>query len=153
MISTSIGPPLPPDPVLNVVNVSSLRVSWTKPYSLPEYNILSYKVVIYSDGKIFRSADTNGTDSEYIFLAERCMEFTILLSAINSIGESEAATITGGLPIGEDYYYVNFNKFGSDHYIIFYTAVPDQYYMPPINVTIYFQSDETADIEITFPVS
>ena len=33
-----------------------------------------------------------------------------------------------------------------------HTAVLDQY-MPPINVTIHFQSDGTSDIEITFPVS
>ena len=92
--------------MLNVVNVSSLRVSWTEPYSWPEYNILGYKVAVYSDSESFRSADINGTHSEYIFLAEHCMEFTIFLSAINSIGESEAATITGGLPIGEDCYYV-----------------------------------------------
>ena len=104
-----IGPPLPPDPVLNVVNVTTLRVSWMQPYSWPGYNILNYKIEIENQStgeKIHDAEYVNRTQHTFHFfsdmVAESCMELTIYLSAINAAGESEAAEISGGFPIGEE---------------------------------------------------
>ena len=107
-----------PDAVLNVVNVSTLQVSWTPPYSWPGYDILSYNIKIENqingDQIQYDTECVNHTECNFYFhsdiVAESCMALTVFLSAVNTAGESEAAAINGGFPIGEEYQYYSHLK-------------------------------------------
>ena len=84
----------------------TFTLSWTAPYSRPEFPITGYTVTItnYSSGETFNeifSAINNQTEYMYEFntIGNECYRIDLSVSANNSIGEGESSMIHSGHPI------------------------------------------------------
>ena len=84
----------------------TFTLSWTAPYSWPEFPITGYTVTItdYSSGEIFNKIfSTISNETQYMHefntTGNDCYRFDLSVSANNSIGEGESSMIHSGHPV------------------------------------------------------
>ena len=103
-----------PHPKFRVVNATYIQVQWDKPFSLPEFDVRQYILLIVntssgSDSTRYEtfhvSANTTYPIRYYMSnggdIPKECMYVKFLLTAINDAGTSDIGSVTGGFPIGK----------------------------------------------------
>ena len=103
-----LGPPLPPNVSLQLVNWSAIQLSWDAPFSMSVFPILKYTV-----------NTTNATTGEQVQIdieplsneghiahtiqetPKNCHQLQFEVFAINSVGASAPGTVSGGFPVGK----------------------------------------------------
>ena len=112
------GSPLAPSVSLNVGHLTgdsfSFALSWSTPFTWPNFPILSYKVILtnYSSGEptmnttVLNMNDSSVVDNnrehhqiEYIGQGSHCYKLSFSVEASNSIGKGEPTTLHAGQPI------------------------------------------------------
>ncbi len=98
------GAPLPPATSADVVNATTIELTWTEPFTHQGYGVDHYTVTIENTvtGNITR-ADVNDTRFMYTRvggIAQECVKFEFTVTAINVVGESSAVAISAGFPTG-----------------------------------------------------
>ena len=105
LIKISLGPPLPPEPVLTFNKSSKLIIQWNTPYSHPKYPVESYNIQIMnkSSGDVLENL-LDFVETSYVHTFEDVMQFcqiiTVNVTAISDVGQSIPASVTAGFPIG-----------------------------------------------------
>ena len=103
-----LGPPLPPNVSLQLVNWSAIQLSWDAPFSMNVFPILKYTV-----------NTTNATTGEQVQIdiepvsneghivhtiqetPKNCHQLQFEVFSINSVGASAPGTVSGGFPVGK----------------------------------------------------
>ncbi len=105
---TTAGPPLPPVPVLEELNATTLRLWWEEPFTWSKFPILSYTVSVRnsSSGTIIANTTTEARRREVLFtntigISKKCWELSFLVKAASAVGESKATSVLGGFPISK----------------------------------------------------
>ena len=108
-----IGPPLAPHPKFQVVNATHIEVKWDKPFTLPDFDVISYTLLVNTsfEGVSLRnqsfSVSANTTYPIRFYLSnggdipKECVYINFLLTAKNDAGESHIGSVMGGFPIGK----------------------------------------------------
>ena len=101
------GGPATPNVSLDVVNATTLQLSWNPPFTWPEYKILYYTVRIEdrSSGITEGPVVLSPTDLTYTLTAsapvQHCAELRFNIIASNALGYSAPAVVAGGFPKGK----------------------------------------------------
>ncbi len=98
------GAPLPPATSADVVNATTIELTWTEPFTHQGYGVDHYTVTIENTvtGNITR-VDVNETRFMYARvggIAQECVKFEFTVTASNAVGESSAVAISAGFPTG-----------------------------------------------------
>ena len=96
--ATSTGPPLAPEPFLEVVNATAIKISWEKPFSWEGWEVLSYNIS-WGSNSMSTKEQSVVLENE---LAEACIEIEFNVSAMNAVGQSDVRSIHGSFPIGKN---------------------------------------------------
>ena len=101
-----VGPPLSPDPTLNVLSPSQLKIQWDIPFSHESDPIQRYDIQILntSSGRKF---EYNVSQNGYTFptedgnKAEHCHHLMFNVTAVSAQGQSKPGKVSGGFPVGK----------------------------------------------------
>ena len=105
----SLGPPLPPEPILVINSSSQLDIQWEVPYSHENYSVESYyiQIVNTSSGDVLESVELLYNETSYVYTFEDevqyCQILTVNVTAISALGSSVPGSTTRGFPIGETF--------------------------------------------------
>ena len=105
VIAIAPGPPLPPAPQLEVVNTTSVRVSWEEPFTWELFPVLSYQVSVYnvSSGTYTNAYTLSGSQRSQVVTVESCSVLVLQVTASNREGMSVPGTITVEIPAGSKF--------------------------------------------------
>ena len=101
------GPPLPPHPILRVVNATHIEVFWGKPYAYPGFDIQSYTLTIINMSIDTTEVHTYTADTTYPIRHyvnnvgdnhNKCHTLQFNLIATNAVGNSHTGSVVGGFP-------------------------------------------------------
>ena len=101
------GGPATPNVSLDVVNATTLQLSWDPPFTWPEYEILNYTVRMEnrSSGITEGPVVLSPTDLTYTLTTsapvQHCAKLRFNVTASNALGDSPPAVVTGGFPKGK----------------------------------------------------
>lgn len=108
---TCTGPPSYPEPFLQLINATTLLLSWFPPFTWPDFEIINYsiKMMNTTNGDTF-VRNVNATPNETIIneyfitpngeATQSCFPLKFAVSATSTIGESRPGNTSGGFPIG-----------------------------------------------------
>ena len=96
------GPPLPPSPVLRVVNATDLQLLWEEPFTSEGYGIKQYDISVETSNNTQAFVITDRVfDWSRESIAQNCERLYFTVSATNEVGESETSNISGEFPVGK----------------------------------------------------
>ena len=107
--SISPGPPLPPQPHVDVMSTTELKVSWEEPFTFEPFPILDYTVTVYTSSEPDDIHTYNVTDQSTLLRLDTetatCSLLTFEVTARNAIERSKRGKTSGGFPVGEFMHY------------------------------------------------
>ena len=96
------GPPLPPSPILRVVNATDLQLRWEEPFTSEGFGIKQYNVSVRTSNETQSFEITDRVfDWSRDDIAQSCEELNFTVTATNDIGNSETANISWEFPVGK----------------------------------------------------
>ena len=120
MTSLSVGPPTQPQPILQLVNETTLLLEWSEPYSPPDHNITNYLLAINgtsgdalcpTDDTLCNISFSRDFNKYFIqsdkhpfrdyFEQSMCALLKFQVVAVSDIGCSQAGSAEGGFPMSE----------------------------------------------------
>ncbi len=99
-----VGPPLPPGVRTSLVSAIEIQLEWEETFTSQGYPILNYTVVETEVASGRRMQYISSTLNHYRNIpsvATQCIDIEFAVIATNSVGDSNAATVVTGFPIGK----------------------------------------------------
>lgn len=100
-----LGPPSPPEIIVEHVSTTELELEWKEPFTWPGYPVHDYAVTQNHLGDTVNSVNTTNRTFTYSISSdeeqEPCQNFTFNVTARSDLGVSYPGSILTGLPIGK----------------------------------------------------
>ena len=102
MIIVTVDVPLSPSPHFMMINESTIRVNWERPFTWDDFPITHYTVeVLNQTGDMLNSSVISPPELYYSITQmspPSCTNLTFLVQAVNSVGPSPPGTTHGAFP-------------------------------------------------------
>ena len=110
MNTINTGPPLKTRPIFHIVNATTIKVQWDKPFALPEFDIRNYTLFISSQmsettNVMFQVSDNSHYPIVHYITNEGvipkdCISINFTLIATNDVRRSCEGFVIGGFATG-----------------------------------------------------
>lgn len=101
------GPPLPPAPSFTLINETAVNVTWQKPFTWEQFDILNYIVRITNatSGEGIKNVTIHPTVNQAVMSyvmdnLEECHEIQFNVTAVNAVGKSRDGYVLIQFPKG-----------------------------------------------------
>lgn len=108
-----VGPPAQPQVSLELLNETTQKLKWNRPYSPPQYNISDYEISVKRDTADSSVVWSLNTSQEFHFFSSnekplrdilkenQCTLFGYHVKAVSGLGKSQAGHTMGGFPMSK----------------------------------------------------